>query len=128
MVKNQPANAEDIKDVASNPESGRSPGERNGNPLWNSCLESPVDRGVWWAMIHSVAKSGTQLKQLNMHAPLSEIYPFSPEICNCFPLFLELKKNYQYVSIHMYFLIIPSWNTMNPFNMEKGFFHLRGFL
>lgn len=25
------------------------------------------------------------------------------------------------MSIHMYFLIIPSWNTMNPFNMEKGF-------
>ena len=92
MVKNLPVNAEDVKDVASNPESGRSPGERNGNPLWNSCLESPVDRGDWWAMVHSVAKSGTQLKQLNMHAPLSEIYPFSPEICNCFPLFLELKK------------------------------------
>ena len=59
MAKNLPANAEDVKDVGSNPESGRSPGERNGNPLWYSCLDSPVDSGDWWAVAHSVTKSGT---------------------------------------------------------------------
>ena len=59
MVKNLPANAEDVKDVGSNPESGRYFRERNGNPLWYSCLESPVDKGEWWAMVHSVAEWDT---------------------------------------------------------------------
>ena len=31
------------------PGSGRSPGEGNGNPLQNSCLGNPMDRGAWWA-------------------------------------------------------------------------------
>ena len=34
-------------DLGSIPESGRSSGERNGNPLWNSCLENPMDREAW---------------------------------------------------------------------------------
>ena len=41
------------------PESGRSPGGRNGNPLQYSCLENPIDRGAWWATVHGVAKSQT---------------------------------------------------------------------
>ena len=41
------------------PESGRSPGERNGNPLQYSCLESSMDRGVWQATVHGLAKSQT---------------------------------------------------------------------
>ena len=35
-------------DSGSMPRSGRSPGEGNGNPLQYSCLENPLDRGVWW--------------------------------------------------------------------------------
>ena len=31
---------------------GRSPGEENGKPLQYSCLENPMDRGVWWATVH----------------------------------------------------------------------------
>ena len=38
---------------------GRSPGEGNGNPLQYSCLENPMDRGAWWAIVHGVAKSWT---------------------------------------------------------------------
>ena len=34
---------------------GRSPGEGNGNPLQYSCLENPVDRGVWRATVHGMA-------------------------------------------------------------------------
>ena len=43
------------------PESGRSPGERNGNLLQYSCLENPMDRGAWQAMIHRATNSQTQL-------------------------------------------------------------------
>ena len=43
------------------PGSGRSPGEGNGNPLQYSCLENSMDRGTWWATVHGVAKSWTQL-------------------------------------------------------------------
>ena len=35
--------------------------EGHGNPLQYSCLENPMDRGVWWTTVHGVAKSWTQL-------------------------------------------------------------------
>ena len=54
-VKNPPANAGDVRDVGSIPGLGRSPGERNGNTLQYSCLENPMDRGAWRAMVHRVA-------------------------------------------------------------------------
>ena len=53
MVKNPPANAGDLGSI---PGSGRSPGKGNGNTLQYSCLENPMDRGVWWAEVHGVAK------------------------------------------------------------------------
>ena len=56
MVKNLPANAGDNGLI---PGLGRSPGGGHGNPLQYSCLENPMDRGAWWAMVHSVAKSRT---------------------------------------------------------------------
>ena len=42
--------------------SGRSPGERNGNTLQNSCLENPMDRGAWQATVHGVARAGHNLR------------------------------------------------------------------
>ena len=62
VVKNLPANARDVRDAGSIPESGRSPGGGHGNPLQYSCLENPMDRGAWWATINSVSKSRTGLK------------------------------------------------------------------
>ena len=50
-----------VGDLGSIPGPGRSPGEGNGNPLQYSCLENPMDRGAWWAAVHRVAKSRTQL-------------------------------------------------------------------
>ena len=38
---------------------GRSPGEGNSNPLQNSCLENPMDRGAWWATVQRVSESDT---------------------------------------------------------------------
>ena len=43
------------------PRLGRSPGGGHGNPSQYSCLENPMDRGAWRAIIHEVAKSRTQL-------------------------------------------------------------------
>ena len=57
-VKNPPANAGDMNSI---PGPGRSPGEGNGKPLQYSCLENPMDRGVWWATFDGVAKSRTRL-------------------------------------------------------------------
>ena len=62
VVKNQPANAGDIRDVGSIIGSERFPGRGHGNPLQYSCLENPTDRGTWWATIHEVAKSQTRLR------------------------------------------------------------------
>ena len=47
VVKNQPASAGDAEDVGLIPESGRSPGGGNGNPLQYSCLGNDMDRGTW---------------------------------------------------------------------------------
>ena len=43
VIKSPPANAGDIRHLASIPGSGRSPGEGHGNPLQDSCLENPMD-------------------------------------------------------------------------------------
>ena len=48
-------------DPGSIPDTGRSPGEGTGYPLQYSCLENSTDRGAWWATVHGVAKSPTQL-------------------------------------------------------------------
>ena len=46
-------------DLGSIPGSGRSPREGNGNPLQYSCLENPMDREAWWAIVHGVTNSWT---------------------------------------------------------------------
>ena len=67
VVKNQPANAGDMRDTVLIPGSGRSPGGGHGNPLQYSCLEKSMDRGAWQATVHGVTKSRTQLKQQHAH-------------------------------------------------------------
>ena len=61
VVKNLPASSGDVRDVGSIPESGRSPGDGNGDPLQYSCLENSMGRGAWRATVHGVAESQTQL-------------------------------------------------------------------
>ena len=58
MVKNPPA-SEETRDLISIHGSGRSPGGGHGNPLQYSCLEDPMDRGAWWATVHTVSLSWT---------------------------------------------------------------------
>ena len=59
--------ASNVGDLGLIPGSGRSPGEGNGNPLQDSCLENPMDGGVWWATVHGVAKSRTRLSDFTIH-------------------------------------------------------------
>ena len=59
-------NAGDIGDPGSIPGSGRSPGGRHGNPLQYSCLENPMDRGAWQAIVHGVTESQTRLNTWHM--------------------------------------------------------------
>ena len=60
VVKNSPAHVEDARDRF-DPWVGKIPWRRDGNPLQCSCLESPMDRGAWWATVHGVAKCWTWL-------------------------------------------------------------------
>ena len=55
-IKNLPANAGDMGLI---PGLGRSPGERNGNPLQYSCQGNIMYRGAWWATVYWVAKNQT---------------------------------------------------------------------
>ena len=59
MVKNLPANAEDLRDMGSIPGSGRSPRGGNDIPLQYSYRENPIDRGAWLVTVHEVANSQT---------------------------------------------------------------------
>ena len=55
------------EDPSSIPGTRRSPGERNGYPRQYSCLQKPLDRGAWWAIIHWVPKSWTRLSDEHIH-------------------------------------------------------------
>ena len=68
VVKNLPANAGVLTGAGSIHGSGRLPGGGRGNTLQCSCLENPMDRGAWRAIVHAVAKSRTRLKQLSTQA------------------------------------------------------------
>ena len=63
MVKNLPAKWETgVQSL------GQEDPLQEDNPLQYSCLENLMDRGAWWAIVHGVTESWTQLKQLSMHA------------------------------------------------------------
>ena len=81
VVKNPPANAEDIRDAVSIPGSGRSLGGGNGKLLQYSCLINPLDRGACklgsmgsqrvgynWATEHTVVMTMV-LTQIDLQKP-----------------------------------------------------------
>ena len=57
VIKNLFPSAGDIRDAGLIPGLGRSPGEGNSNPLQYSCLENPMDREAWRAMVHRITAS-----------------------------------------------------------------------
>ena len=60
MVKNPPANAQDLRDAGLIPESGRSPRGRHSNPLQYSCMGNPMDRGALWATVQGVTAEAAE--------------------------------------------------------------------
>ena len=75
VVKNSPANAADTGDVDFIHGLRTPPGEGNVCPLQYSCLENPMDRGAWQAIVHGIAKVGHYLvtKQYNT-IPYKHLY------------------------------------------------------
>ena len=67
------ASAYNAGDPGSIPWSGRSSGEGNGKPLQYSCLENSIDGGAWWAAVHGVTKSQTQLSNFTFTCFLESI-------------------------------------------------------
>ena len=65
VVKNPPSNAGNMGSI---PESGRSPGEGNDNPLQYTCLENSMDREAWQATVYGVAKESDMTEHVCMHA------------------------------------------------------------
>ena len=59
VVKDQSANAGDIRDTSYIPRQERSPAGGHGNSFQYSCLENPMDRGARWATVQGVTESWT---------------------------------------------------------------------
>ena len=58
VVKNLPGNPGDVREAGLILGSGRSPGGGHGNPLQCSCLENPMEREAWWAIVHKGLRVG----------------------------------------------------------------------
>ena len=71
--KNLPANARDLRGEGSIPGLERSHGGGHSNPPQYSCLENPMNRGAWKAILHRMVHSQTQLKRLSMHACTQDV-------------------------------------------------------
>ena len=65
VVKNPSPSTGDMRGLGLIPGSEKSPGGGDSNPLQDSWLENPMDRGAWWAAVHGVTKSWIELKQLS---------------------------------------------------------------
>ena len=79
VVRNPTANAGDLRDMGSIPR-WKIPWRRgHGNPLQYSCLENPMDRGAWWATVHGVTQSQTQLSNWGLYVYEPQLNPEGPQ-------------------------------------------------
>ena len=72
--KESACNVGAAEDAGSLPELGWPPGGGHSNPLQYSCLENPMDRGAWRAIVQRVTQSLTQLKRFIMHSTYINTY------------------------------------------------------
>ena len=96
------ASACNVGDLGSIPGLGRSPGEGNGNQLQYSCLENPMDRGAWWAILHRVAKSRTRLRDFTMSHCLDSVssVQFSSVAQSCLTLCDPMNRSTPGLPVH----------------------------
>ena len=99
---------QDVRDDGSIPGSRRSPGGGHGNPLQYSCLENPMDRGPWWATVHRVTESWSQLKWLSAHSLIHRGYVKKKKPSGC------LKP---WVVLTLYHVFFYACITMITFNL-----------
>ena len=90
MVKNLPANVGDLGWI---PKLGRSPGEENGNPFQDSCLENSMGRGAWQATVHSVAELDTSEQLIHTHTLISKPASFAAFPSQLSYFILSIAKN-----------------------------------
>ena len=97
-----------LRDAGLIPGSGRFPRGGPGNPFQYSCLENPMDREAWWATVHRVAKSQTQLKWLKHSTPSSETANIKKKkIKNWLPTHksnFNSKESFYDISIYLLFI------------------------
>ena len=120
VVKNLPTNTGEPDSVTG---LGRSPGEGNGNPLQYSCLENPMDRGVWRAIVHRVAKCLTWLSnQINIENVLSLAVKMkyeSPNSCEC--CITCISETINVLLIYYPYIWKISWEDLRiPWSHELG--------
>ena len=99
VVKTLHTNAENIRDMGLISGSGWSPGGGQGNPLQYSCLEKPMDRGAWWATVHGIMKSLTQVKRVSTHTRSWKLT--SPEATHCWTTLYETMLDLSKISLPM---------------------------
>ena len=99
-------------DLGSIPGSGRPPGEGNGNPLQYCCLENPIDRDAWWATVHGIAKSRTQLSNFTFSISFLSIHKSIKYTYLCMYKHLCIVfLNFTFLALKMFFILLKaSWN------------------
>ena len=106
MVENLPA----MQETGFNPWVRKIPWRGHGNPLQYSCLENPMDRGAWRAIVDRITQNRTWLKWLTIQEM----------ICHCFQF-----ENLAYLIFILTYLIYhhqlwPVWLAKPPKNLWKG--------
>ena len=90
------------------------PGEGNGNPLQYSCLENPMDGGAWWATVHGVAKSGTQLSDFTFTFYLYLSYSEHMDTQRLSGFLCQLPQLFSYIALPTFFFSPPSQPVLCP--------------
>ena len=112
-------------DPGSIPDSGRSPGEGNGNPLQYSCLENPIDGGAQQATVHCVTKSRTRLSNFTFTFRLLQmdhsVNPQDFRIKPCHPLWITilLRSSLCFATESWQTLTAWSWVTNVPGDLSQ---------
>ena len=120
--KESVCNAGDLGSITG---SGRPPGKGNGNPLQCSCLENPMDRGVWWATVHGVQFSHSVMSD-SFLTPWTTAHQASLSITNSWsppkPMSVEsVKPSNISSSVVPFSSCLQSFPTSGSFQMSQLF-------